>query len=52
MFDRQSDPYYCTARVWDDGLIEPKDTRDVLSLTLAIAAMQPPQTGHRPVYRM
>jgi 3-methylcrotonyl-CoA carboxylase beta subunit len=52
MFDEQSDPYYCTARLWDDGLIEPTDTRDVLGLCLAIGAMEPPATGQRPVYRM
>jgi 3-methylcrotonyl-CoA carboxylase beta subunit len=52
MFDEQSDPYYCTARVWDDGLIEPRDTRDVLGLVLAIGAMQPPVRANRPVYRM
>jgi 3-methylcrotonyl-CoA carboxylase beta subunit len=52
MFDEQSNPYYCTARLWDDGLIEPADTRDVLGLCLAIGAMEPPSTGQRPVYRM
>lgn len=52
MFDEQSNPYYCTARLWDDGLIEPQDTRDVLGLCLTIGAMQPPETGNRPVYRM
>jgi 3-methylcrotonyl-CoA carboxylase beta subunit len=52
MFGEQSDPYYCTARLWDDGLIEPRDTRDVLGLCIAIGAMQPPATGPTPVYRM
>ena len=52
MFDEQSDPYYCTSRLWDDGLIEPADTRNVLGLCLAIGAMEPPVTGIRPVYRM
>jgi 3-methylcrotonyl-CoA carboxylase beta subunit len=52
MFAEQSDPYYCTARLWDDGLIEPQDTREVLGLCLAIGAMQPPEAGNRPVYRM
>ena len=52
MFDEQSDPYYCTARLWDDGLIEPADTRDVLALCMAVGAMEPPSTGVRPVYRM
>jgi 3-methylcrotonyl-CoA carboxylase beta subunit len=52
MFEEQSDPYYCTSRLWDDGLIEPQDTRDVLGLCLTIGALQPPVTGNRPVYRM
>ncbi|MCZ7659275.1 MAG: methylcrotonoyl-CoA carboxylase [Xanthobacteraceae bacterium] len=52
MFDEQSAPYYCTARLWDDGLIEPQDTREVIGLCLAIGALQPPVTGNRPVYRM
>jgi 3-methylcrotonyl-CoA carboxylase beta subunit len=52
MFDEQSNPYYCTARLWDDGLIEPADTRDVLALCLAVGAMEPPSTEKRPVYRM
>jgi 3-methylcrotonyl-CoA carboxylase beta subunit len=52
MFDEQSNPYYCTARLWDDGLIDPTDTREVLRLCLAVGAMEPPSTGPRPVYRM
>jgi 3-methylcrotonyl-CoA carboxylase beta subunit len=52
MFEEQSDPYYCTSRLWDDGLIEPQDTRDVLGLCLTIGALQLPVTGNRPVYRM
>ena len=52
MFDEQSNPYYCTARLWDDGLIEPQDTRDILGLCLTLGAMQAPVQGNRPVYRM
>jgi 3-methylcrotonyl-CoA carboxylase beta subunit len=52
MFDEQSNPYYCTARLWDDGLIEPQDTRDILGLCLTLGAMQLPEVGNRPVYRM
>src|SRR5262249_42674141 len=33
-FEAQSDPYYATARLWDDGLIEPSQTRDVVGLCL------------------
>ena len=51
-FNEQSDPYYATARLWDDGLIEPSETRDVIGLCLALAAAEPPQSGPSPVYRM
>jgi 3-methylcrotonyl-CoA carboxylase beta subunit len=51
-FDEKSNPYFCTARVWDDGIIAPADTRAILALCLATGSMQPPDLGHRPVYRM
>jgi 3-methylcrotonyl-CoA carboxylase beta subunit len=51
-YAEQSDPYYATARLWDDGIIEPADTRDVIGLCLALAANVPPTTGVSPVYRM
>lgn len=51
-FTEQSDPYYATSRLWDDGLIEPGDTRRVLGLCLALAASQPPAQSASPVYRM
>jgi geranyl-CoA carboxylase beta subunit len=35
--DAESTALYATARIWDDGLIDPRDTRRVLGLTLAIA---------------
>lgn len=52
MFDEKSTPYYCTARLWDDGIIHPQDSRRVLALCLATGAMRPEQRAHRPVYRM
>lgn len=51
-FTEQSDPYYATARLWDDGIIEPGQTRDVIGLCLALAAATPRATGPSPVYRM
>jgi 3-methylcrotonyl-CoA carboxylase beta subunit len=51
-FEEQSTPYYATARLWDDGIIEPQQTRDVLGLCLALAARQIDLPDHRPVYRM
>jgi 3-methylcrotonyl-CoA carboxylase beta subunit len=52
-YDRQGSPYFSTARLWDDGIIDPADTRRVLGLGLAAAAcstaIQPPSYG---VFRM
>ena len=51
-YAEQSDPYYATSRLWDDGLIEPAQTRDVLGLCLAIVASVPEAGERTPVYRM
>jgi 3-methylcrotonyl-CoA carboxylase beta subunit len=52
-YETQSDPYYATSRLWDDGLIDPVDTRDALGLVLALAARQDePARGPGLVYRM
>ena len=52
-YETQSDPYYATSRLWDDGLIDPVHTRDVLGLCLALAARQDePAPGPGIVYRM
>jgi 3-methylcrotonyl-CoA carboxylase beta subunit len=52
-FTRQSDPYYATARLWDDGIIEPTQTRDVLGLCLQLLAQSTPRAiGPSPVFRM
>ena len=51
-YDAQSDPYYATSRLWDDGLIDPIHTRDTLGLCLALAARQDqPAAGPGLVYR-
>lgn len=36
-FDREGSPYYSTARLWDDGIIDPVDTRKVLAMSLKVA---------------
>lgn len=51
-YETQSDPYYATSRLWDDGLIDPVDTRDVLGLCLAIAARQEAEPARYRVFRM
>ena len=52
-YETQGHPYYATARLWDDGIIDPADTRRVLGLALATAANAPPEDGGRyGVFRM
>lgn len=36
-FEKESDPYYGTARLWDDGLIDPRDTRQALTIGLSMS---------------
>ena len=51
-YERQGDPYYSSARLWDDGVIDPKDTRRVLSLALAVARNAPREPQSFGVFRM
>jgi 3-methylcrotonyl-CoA carboxylase beta subunit len=51
-YERQGHPYYATARLWDDGVIDPRDTRDVLGLALSAAANAPLEDVRYGVFRM
>ena len=51
-YERQGSPYYSTARLWDDGIIEPDQTRDVLGLALDIVLRAPFDTPGYGVFRM
>ncbi|MGK2897499.1 MAG: carboxyl transferase domain-containing protein [Burkholderiaceae bacterium] len=51
-YGRQSDPYYATSRLWDDGLIAPSASRNVLALALALATRRVLPKTATPVYRM
>jgi len=51
-YEREGNPYYATARLWDDGVIDPADTRTVLALGLAAAANAPVETTQFGVFRM
>lgn len=51
-FEEESNPYYCTARLWDDGIIDPKDTRKVLALSLAASLNAPIRDTQFGVFRM
>jgi 3-methylcrotonyl-CoA carboxylase beta subunit len=51
-YQAQGSPYYATARLWDDGMIDPIDTRMVLGLALSIARKAPPAETRFGVFRM
>ncbi|HET9105379.1 MAG TPA: carboxyl transferase domain-containing protein [Solirubrobacteraceae bacterium] len=51
-YETQGHPYFATARIWDDGVIDPRDTRDVLGLGLAAAANAPLAEVRYGVFRM
>ncbi|TQS42951.1 carboxyl transferase domain-containing protein [Cryptosporangium phraense] len=51
-YETQGHPYYSTARLWDDGVIDPADTRMVLGLSLSVAANAPLADPAFGVFRM
>jgi 3-methylcrotonyl-CoA carboxylase beta subunit len=51
-YERQGQPYYATARLWDDGVIDPLDTRRVVGLALGACANAPLAPRAAPVFRM
>jgi len=51
-YDAQGHPYYASARLWDDGVIDPVDTRRVLSLALAASLNAPIPESRFGVFRM
>jgi 3-methylcrotonyl-CoA carboxylase beta subunit len=51
-YDRQGHPYYATARLWDDGVIAPEDTRRVLGLGISAALNAPMEDTRFGVFRM
>ncbi|WP_425417940.1 carboxyl transferase domain-containing protein [Oricola indica] len=52
MFERQSHPLYASARLWDDGIIDPRKTRDVVALSLRAALNAPVEETTFGVFRM
>ena len=51
-YEAQGHPYYASARLWDDGVIDPADTRRVLGLGIAAALNAPIQREPFGVFRM
>jgi len=51
-YEAQGNPYYATARLWDDGIIRPAETRDVLGLAFAACLNAPVEETRFGVFRM
>jgi 3-methylcrotonyl-CoA carboxylase beta subunit len=51
-YETQGNPYYATARLWDDGIIDPAETRDVLGLAISAALNAPIEPTRFGVFRM
>ncbi len=51
-YEAEGNPYYSTARLWDDGIVDPLDTRRVLALGLAAAANAPVPESTFGIFRM
>ena len=52
MFAEQAHPLYASARLWDDGIIDPRKTRDVLGLSLSAALNAPIEDTRFGIFRM
>jgi acetyl-CoA carboxylase carboxyltransferase component len=51
-YEREGDPYYGSSLLWDDGMITPTETRQVVALALSACLNAPVVSGPAPVYRM
>ncbi|MCB0386094.1 MAG: methylcrotonoyl-CoA carboxylase, partial [Bdellovibrionales bacterium] len=51
-YEKESSPYYSSARIWDDGVIDPADTRRVLALGISASFNQPWPAQSKGVFRM
>ena len=51
-YEREGSPYYGTARLWDDGLIDPLETRKVLAMGLSLSADKKIISREKTIYRM
>lgn len=51
-YEREGNPYYATARLWDDGILDPAETRQVLGLALSVCLNAPVAESKFGVFRM
>jgi 3-methylcrotonyl-CoA carboxylase beta subunit len=51
-YEHQGHPYYSSARLWDDGVIDPAQTRDILGLAISAALNAPIEPTRFGIFRM
>jgi 3-methylcrotonyl-CoA carboxylase beta subunit len=51
-YERQGHPYYASARLWDDGVVDPADTRRLLGLAISASLNAPVEDTKFGVFRM
>ena len=51
-YEQKGHPYYASARLWDDGVIDPADTRQILALAISISMNKPIEESRYGVFRM
>ena len=51
-YDEEGNPYYSSARLWDDGIISPTKTREILIYTLTAISQNPIKETKFPIFRM
>jgi 3-methylcrotonyl-CoA carboxylase beta subunit len=51
-YERQGHPFYASSRLWDDGVIDPTDTRRILGLAISASLNAPIERGRYGVFRM
>ena len=51
-YEAEGSPYYSTARLWDDGIIDPRDTRDILGLAISASLNAPMPDTNFGIFRM
>ena len=51
-YEKEGHPYYATARLWDDGIIDPADTRKVLGLSISVSLNKPIEDTKFGIFRM
>ncbi|MDH3944559.1 MAG: methylcrotonoyl-CoA carboxylase, partial [Anaerolineae bacterium] len=51
-YEHEGNPYYSTARLWDDGILDPAESRQVLGLALSVVLKAPREGEGFGVFRM